>query len=153
MYTQKSALCRCLLFKVFHKYNQINHSALFLILGFLSSTHRCLLHHHSIVRLEGDRHHAGQLPAPVHPEIPAQTLLTSQLLQADHLELISKNYEQKETLLGCVCLFRFLSFFFFPFFWHVGDLSELHRLCFAKCSIKGSENVKDRSRWSCLKQT
>lgn len=68
---------------------QMNHSALFLILRVLSSILRCLFHHHPVVRLEGDRHHAGQLLAPVHSEIPAQTLLSSQLLQADLLELIS----------------------------------------------------------------
>lgn len=86
---------------------EIKHLALFVIVCFLSSTHRCLFHHHPVVRLEGNSHHAGQLLAPVHPEIPAQTLLTSQLLQADLLELrqSSKSYEQKDVLLGCFYLF------------------------------------------------
>lgn len=46
---------------------------------------RHLLHHHRVVPVEGDRHHPGQLPAALHPEVPAQTLLSTQLLQADHL--------------------------------------------------------------------
>lgn len=47
---------------------------------------RRVLHHHSVVPVEGDRHHAGQLSAPLHPEVPTQTLLPAQLLQADHLK-------------------------------------------------------------------
>lgn len=46
---------------------------------------RHLLHHHRVVPVEGDRHHAGQLPAALHPQVPAQTLLSTQLLQADVL--------------------------------------------------------------------
>lgn len=44
------------------------------------------LHHHSIVPVEGARHHAGELSASLHPQVPAQTLLPAQLLQADHLK-------------------------------------------------------------------
>lgn len=75
--------------------------------------HRCLFHRHSIVRLEGDRHHAGQLLALVHPEIPAQTLLSSQLLQADLLELISKarSTNRKTRYWGVFVYLIFCSFF------------------------------------------
>uniref|UniRef100_A0A3B5QRL4 Phospholipid-transporting ATPase n=1 Tax=Xiphophorus maculatus TaxID=8083 RepID=A0A3B5QRL4_XIPMA len=48
--------------------------------------HRCVLHHHGVVPVEGDRHHAGQLSASVHPQVPAQTLLSTQLLQVDLLK-------------------------------------------------------------------
>lgn len=44
---------------------------------------RRVLHHHSVFLVEGDRHHAGELPAPLHPQVPPQTLLPTQLLQAD----------------------------------------------------------------------
>lgn len=46
---------------------------------------RYLFHHHRIVPVESDCHHAGELSAPVHPQVPAQTLLSTQLLQADLL--------------------------------------------------------------------
>lgn len=46
---------------------------------------RRVLHHHGVVLMEGDRHHAGELPAPLHPQVPAQTFLPAQLLQADLL--------------------------------------------------------------------
>lgn len=36
--------------------------------------------------MEGDGDHAGELPASLHPEVPAQTLLPPKLLQADHLK-------------------------------------------------------------------
>lgn len=36
--------------------------------------------------MEGDRHHAGQLPASVHPQVPAQAFLPTQLLQVDLLK-------------------------------------------------------------------
>lgn len=41
--------------------------------------------HDRIVPVEGDRHHAGQLSSAVHPQVPAQALLSAQLLQADLL--------------------------------------------------------------------
>jgi len=47
---------------------------------------RRILHHHRIVPVEGDRHHAGELSAPLHPQVPPQTLLPAQLLQADLLK-------------------------------------------------------------------
>lgn len=47
---------------------------------------RRLLHHHGIVLVEGDCHHAGELPAPLHPQVPAQTFLPAKLLQADLLK-------------------------------------------------------------------
>lgn len=113
--------------KCFTNKNGVNHPGAFLILRFLSSTHRCVFHHHAVVRLEGDRHHAGQLLATVHPEIPAQTLLASQLLQADLLELISKKYfmNRKTRYWG---VFIYLYFFYFCCCC-VGDSSDLHRLC------------------------
>lgn len=51
----------------------------------LSVRARRVLHHHGVVLMEGDRHHAGELPAPLHPQVPAQTFLPAQLLQADLL--------------------------------------------------------------------
>lgn len=47
---------------------------------------RHLLHRHGVVPVEGDRHHADQLPASLHPQVPAQALLPAQLLQVDLLE-------------------------------------------------------------------
>lgn len=46
---------------------------------------RCVLHHHAVVPVEGDGHHAGELSASLHPQVPEETLLTAQLLQADHI--------------------------------------------------------------------
>lgn len=112
-----------------------------LTLCFISSTHRCLFHRHAVVRLEGDRHHAGQLLAPVHPEIPAQTLLTSQLLQADHLKLINKTSELRHVTGLC-----FIFFFLLFVCCCLGDSRHLHRLCFTRRNIKGIS-----SRWLCLK--
>lgn len=43
---------------------------------------RRVFYHHGVVPVEGDRHHAGELPASLHPQVPAQTLLATQLLQA-----------------------------------------------------------------------
>jgi len=48
---------------------------------------RCVLHHDSVIPVEGDRHYAGELSAPLHPQVPAKTLLSAQLLQTDLLEL------------------------------------------------------------------
>lgn len=50
---------------------------------------RRVLHHHSVVPVEGDRHHAGELSAPLHPQVPPQTLLPAQLLQADLLKTLA----------------------------------------------------------------
>lgn len=47
---------------------------------------RRLLHHHGVVPVEGDGHHAGELSAPLHPQVPAKTLQPAQLLQADLLK-------------------------------------------------------------------
>lgn len=43
---------------------------------------RRVFYHHGVVPVEGDRHHAGELSASLHPQVPAQTLLAAQLLQA-----------------------------------------------------------------------
>lgn len=43
---------------------------------------RRVFYYHGVVPVEGDRHHAGELPASLHPQVPAQTLLAAQLLQA-----------------------------------------------------------------------
>lgn len=43
---------------------------------------RRVFYRHGVVPVEGDHHHAGELPASLHPQVPAQTLLPAQLLQA-----------------------------------------------------------------------
>jgi len=43
---------------------------------------RRVLHRHLVVPVEGVCHHAGQLPAPLRPQVPATTVLPSQLLEA-----------------------------------------------------------------------
>lgn len=45
-------------------------------------TYRRLLHRHPVVPLEGVCHHSGQLPAPLRPQVPAETVLPAQLLEA-----------------------------------------------------------------------
>lgn len=45
-------------------------------------TYRCLLHCYPVVPLEGVRHHPGQLSPPLRPQVPAETVLPPQLLQA-----------------------------------------------------------------------
>lgn len=51
---------------------------------------RCVLHHHAVVPVEGDGHHAGELSASLHPQVPEETLLTAQLLQADHITTLEE---------------------------------------------------------------
>lgn len=55
-------------------------------LYFLPPSTRCVFHRHAVVPVEGDRHHAGQLPAALHPEVPAPSILPTQLLQAHLIE-------------------------------------------------------------------
>lgn len=57
---------------------------------------RCILHHHGIIPVEGDCHHAGELSASLHPQVPAQALLPTQLLQTDLL----KELEEPPALLA-----------------------------------------------------
>lgn len=52
---------------------------------FICVSHRCVFHRHPVFCVEGDSHHFGQLPAALHPQIPATTLLASELLQTDLL--------------------------------------------------------------------
>lgn len=46
------------------------------------SSYRCLLHCHPVIPLEGVCHHLGQLPPPLRPQVPAQAVLSPQLLEA-----------------------------------------------------------------------
>ena len=63
----------------FYKYmHLLHHSDLWLFIFA-----RCILHHHSVFPLEGDCNHTGELSAPLHPQVPTQTLLSTQLLQVD----------------------------------------------------------------------
>lgn len=48
-------------------------------------TYRCLLHCHPVIPLEGVRHHLGQLSPPLCPQVPAETVLPTQLLEAHFL--------------------------------------------------------------------
>lgn len=50
-------------------------------------TYRCLLHCHPVIPLEGVRHHLGQLSPPLCPQVPAETVLPTQLLEAHFLKL------------------------------------------------------------------
>lgn len=45
-------------------------------------TYRCLLHRHPVVPVEGVCHHPGQLPPALCPQVPAEAILPSQLLEA-----------------------------------------------------------------------
>lgn len=47
---------------------------------------RHLLHRHGVIPVESDRHHPDQLPASLHPQVPAQAFLTTELLQVDLLK-------------------------------------------------------------------
>ena len=53
--------------------------------------------------MEGDRHHAGELSAPLHPQVPTQTLLPAQLLQADLLKRPRGSPPASVTAEGCPC--------------------------------------------------
>lgn len=44
--------------------------------------YRCVLHRHFVVLVEGLCYHPGQLSAPVRSQVPAETVLPAQLLEA-----------------------------------------------------------------------
>lgn len=46
------------------------------------SARRRVLHRHAVLPVESVRHHPGQLSAPLRPQVPATTVLASQLLEA-----------------------------------------------------------------------
>lgn len=48
-------------------------------------TYRCLLHCHPVILVEGVRHHLGQLSPSLRPQVPAETVLPPQLLEAHFL--------------------------------------------------------------------
>lgn len=47
--------------------------------------YRCLLHRYPVIPVEGVRHHLGQLSPPLRPQVPAETVLPPQLLEAHFL--------------------------------------------------------------------
>lgn len=54
----------------------------------LLSPHRCLLHCHLVVPVEGHCHHPGELPAPLRPQVPEKEVFSPQLLKAHILGLL-----------------------------------------------------------------
>lgn len=54
----------------------------------LVSPHRCLLHCHLVVPVEGHCHHPGELPAPLRPQVPETEVFSPQLLEAHVLGLL-----------------------------------------------------------------
>lgn len=54
----------------------------------LVSPHRCLLHCHPVVPVEGHCHHPGELPAPLRPQVPETEVFSPQLLEAHVLGLL-----------------------------------------------------------------